>query len=70
MKKLRVKRLLRHETLEDRKLLDAGGLAAAGEPVGDFQLIDVNATSPSFNQGVSPRDFQGQASAWYFIHST
>jgi hypothetical protein len=36
----------------------------------DFQLVDVNATSPTYNETVSPRDFLGQVSAWYFGHAT
>ena len=36
----------------------------------DFALLDVNATSPSAGREVSPRDYLGQVSAWYFGHST
>ncbi len=61
-------RRLHHEALESRQMLDASGIAA-GEPVADFQLLDVNATSSTFNTEVSPRDFSG-TTAWYFIHST
>jgi hypothetical protein len=38
--------------------------------VADFSLIDVNATSSSYNQPVSPRDFVGQVSGWYFGQAT
>jgi len=68
MKRSLSQRFLRHEALENRSLLDASGLAA-GEPIDDFLLLDVNATSPSFNQSVSPRDFEGQTTAWYLIRS-
>ena len=65
-------RSLRHEELETRQLLDASGLLAAaeGEPLPDFSLVDVNETSASYNQSISPRDYTGQTSAWYFGHST
>ena len=36
----------------------------------DFLLTDVNETSPRFGLGVSPRDYLGGVSAWYFGHST
>ena len=61
-------RLLHHEPLESRQLLDASGIAA-GEPVAEFSLLDVNPTSPTYNQRVSTSDFEG-TTAWYFIHST
>ena len=39
-------------------------------PMPDFTLPDVNPTSVTFNQGVSPRDHLQKVSAWYFGHST
>ena len=33
-------------------------------------LMDVNASSASFNQAVHPNDYQGGVSAWYFGHAT
>ncbi len=36
----------------------------------DFSLTDVNADSPRYQEAVSPRDYLGQVSAWYFGHST
>jgi hypothetical protein len=68
-------RTLRMESLESRRVLDASlaaDLSAEGEgqPAADFQLPDVNSTSPTFGQQVSPRDYLGQTSAWYFGHST
>jgi hypothetical protein len=62
-------RILRHESLETRNLLAASGMGA-GEPLADFQLVDTNPTSASYNQMVSPSDFSGQTSVWYYIHST
>ncbi len=59
-------RPLRIETLETRRVLTGGIL----EEVSDFSLIDVNPTSKTYNQLVSPRDYLGQVSAWYFGHAT
>ena len=36
----------------------------------DFALKDVNPTSASFDQDVSPRDHLEKVSAWYFGHAT
>ncbi len=36
----------------------------------DFHLIDANPNSPRAGQSVSPRDYVGKISAWYFGHST
>jgi hypothetical protein len=35
----------------------------------DFHLVDVNPASARSQQSVSPRDYEGQVSAWYFGHS-
>jgi hypothetical protein len=51
-------------------LLIMGTLAAAQEVAPDFQLLDVNSTSMTFNQLVSPRDYLEQVSGWYFGHAT
>ena len=40
------------------------------DAVADFALRDVSPTSPSAGRDVSPRDYFGQVSAWYFGHST
>ncbi|MFV2068367.1 MAG: putative Ig domain-containing protein [Pirellulales bacterium] len=45
-------------------VVDVRGLAP------DFSLTDANATSPTYNQEVSPRDFVQQASGWYFTYAT
>ncbi|MHC4953197.1 MAG: hypothetical protein ACYTGZ_04855 [Planctomycetota bacterium] len=45
---------------------DTGNSTAQAE----FQLPDVNATSPSYRTDVSPRDFLGGVSAWYFGSAT
>jgi hypothetical protein len=38
--------------------------------VPDFGLLDVNPASATYGQVVSPRDYVGTVSAWYFGHST
>ena len=65
------------ESLEPRQMLHGSDLLAAeataeGEDqlVADFSLIDVNPNSATYNQAVSPRDFLGGVSAWYFGHAT
>jgi hypothetical protein len=54
-------------------------LAACGDdkpnqpPTGivpDFALTDVNPSSASYQQAVSPRDYLQKVSAWYFGHAT
>ncbi len=60
------------ESLESRNLLSttSSSTAEGADRVADFALLDVNPTSATFNQTVSPRDYLGQVSAWYFGHST
>lgn len=38
--------------------------------VPDFSLTDVNSTSATFDEAVSPRDHLEKVSAWYFGHAT
>jgi len=38
--------------------------------VPDFSVPDVNDTSLRFGEDVSPRDYVGSVSAWYFGHAT
>ncbi len=40
------------------------------DAVSDFAVLDVNADSPRSQELVSPRDYLGRVSAWYFGHST
>lgn len=35
-----------------------------------FQLVDVNSASATYQQKLSPSYFKGQVSAWYFGHAT
>ncbi len=46
------------------------GTDPAAQAVPDFQLVDVNSNSPTYSLQVSPRDYVGATSAWYFGHST
>jgi hypothetical protein len=41
-----------------------------GEPVPEFSLPDTNPTSSRFEEMVSPRDYRGRISAWYFGYAT
>jgi hypothetical protein len=38
--------------------------------VSDFSVRDVNPNSPRYEEMVSPRDYLGRVSAWYFGHAT
>ena len=76
-KSTQTRRGLRFETLEARHLLHGAselpaGVTGEGEssPMPDFTLTDVNPASPTKDQGVSPRDYLQQVSAWYFGHAT
>ena len=51
-------------------LVGGPSLTGAGEMMPEFNLMDVNPTSSTYQQSVSPRDFLGGASGWYFGHST
>ena len=63
---------------DDGTVTDSGGdnapstqpPPASAEALPDFKVIDVNAASPRFGQAVSPRDYLGEVSAWYFGQST
>jgi len=69
---------LSFEMMESRRMLHAAGLvgnddgAAAehGGELADFQLLDVNSTSPTNGQPVSPRDYLNQVSVWLFGWAT
>jgi hypothetical protein len=41
-----------------------------GAVVPEVALGDVNTASASFGRNVSPRDYLGQATAWYFASAT
>jgi hypothetical protein len=38
--------------------------------VPDFSVQDANPNSPRYEEMVSPRDYLGRVSAWYFGHAT
>jgi hypothetical protein len=40
------------------------------ERVPDFSIPDVNPASLRSGENVSPRDYEGRVSAWYFGHAT
>jgi hypothetical protein len=42
----------------------------AGIPVPDFRIVDVNPNSATYTDTLSPDDFAGKISAWYFGHAT
>jgi len=44
--------------------------SSLGTEASDFAVRDVNPDSPRYDEFVSPRDYLGQVSAWYFGHST
>lgn len=44
--------------------------AQSAEPVPELSLMDMNPTSDTHGQMVSPRDYVGKVSGWYFGHST
>ena len=48
---------------------DVGTDTDAGEPAPDFALLDMNPTSPSTGEPVSPRDYLQKVSGWYYTHA-
>ena len=46
---------------------ESGGLTGLAP---DFSILDVNPNSATFDSTISPRDYLGRVSAWYFGHST
>ena len=51
-------------------ILSLAKFATAEESVPDFELLDVNETSATHNEMVSPRDFLGRGSGCYFGWAT
>ncbi len=65
------------EAAVDAALADAGDAHTAADAadatatiVPDFALTDENPASSTYQDSVSPRDYLGQVSAWYFGHAT
>ena len=42
------------------------GAESEAAPMPDFSLVDVNQSSPTANDDVSPRDYLEDVSGWYF----
>jgi hypothetical protein len=64
----------RARCLRPAVLLALLALAACGPPlptetVTEFSLMDVNPNSPSAGQAVTPHDYAGKVSGWFFGHS-
>jgi hypothetical protein len=47
-----------------------GGGGSSAAQIADFLLSDTNPSSPTTGQDVSPRDYVGSVSAWYFGDAT
>lgn len=47
-----------------------GPRVPTGDEVPGFALTDVNPNSATHDSTISPRDYLGDVSAWYFGHST
>jgi hypothetical protein len=69
--------MMKAKTLTLLLALSTGCTAAKGVDSGfesglvaDFSLPDQNPTSARSGQAISPRDYLGDVSGWYFIHST
>jgi len=62
--------LRRAAALTTLLLLAACSSSSDPAPVAEFLLADANTTSTSFGLDVSPRDYTGGASAWYFGSAT
>ena len=45
-------------------------LVEPGSVLAEFSLEDVNSASATFEEVLSPADFAGTGSAWYFGHAT
>lgn len=65
----------RFEQLESRQMMYGGvyldaEAEDAAQRMPDFALLDVNSTSETYDQNVSPRDFLQQVSGWYFTYAT
>ena len=71
------------ERLESRQLFAVDGFSGSPETaavlapgegeeaqVTDFSLLDTNVNSATYNRPVSPRDYLGQLSVWYFGHAS
>jgi hypothetical protein len=55
---------------EDTEPTILGPVAHPENAVPDFSILDINPDSPRYDEMVSPRDYVGQISAYYFGHAT
>ncbi len=55
---------------DDLALHDLGSAEGEDTVAADFELIDLNANSATYQEAVSPRDYLQQVSGWYFTYAT
>ena len=76
---LPVRSLRGFEELETRRLLHGDDLTGGGETTddgnhdgipADFSIMDLNPSSATYQQALSPRDYLDQVSVWLFGWST
>lgn len=58
------------DTADTENPVDTGSVGPGPNAVADFLLPDINPSSPSLGQNISPRDYLQQISGWYFIKAT
>lgn len=63
-------RRLAFESLQSRVLFHAAPSGEPSEPLANFSLLDVNPNSQSYNESVSPAQYEGRVSAWFFAFAS
>ncbi len=58
------------DSVEEGEAATASVSTALPPPADDWSLEDVNPTSATFGEQVSPRDYLEKVSGWVFLHST
>jgi hypothetical protein len=61
---------MRYRTILTPALLLALACSSSTDPMPDFVLLDVNPDSASHEDPVSPRDYLGHVTGWYFGSTT
>jgi hypothetical protein len=61
---------MRHDKILTPVLLLALACSSSTDPVADFALLDVNPDSTTYEDAVSPRDYLGHVTGWYFGSTT
>ena len=51
-------------------LLLALACSSSTDPMADFALLDINPGSDTYEDAVSPRDYLGHVTGWYFGSTT